>query len=580
MSAAIRTFVILSIVTLIGQTDLFAQTTREEVIFKAMDDELNRSMSHLKINEFRPPFYISYQLADGQSFTVMATLGAITLSTWSPVNVQNVRLMVGDYSLSNENFVGSGFYSGGASLPLPLDNDYYAIRRSFWAATDQGYKRAINSYDQKLSALKQRNKSGEPIPDDFSKITPVSRVVNCSNLKYDKSRWEAVGREISAAFKAYTHISNSSVLLSFNNAIVYVTSSEGLKLKIPLSIACLWVNATLRGTDGEIFSEPLQYYALTPDELPSAERVKQDIKKMVDNISALSKSPVLTDAYSGPVIFEGEAVAELFIQKFFRNNTMVTSREPVYDIERQYQGNTNKMDDKINQRILAENITIKETPKLTVFNNTPLIGTFDIDSEGVEPQEELILVDKGILKTLLNDRIPTKKVMESNGHRRFALYGGFVSTQKAPGVINIQYHNGYSSDEVRTQALKKAEKDGLEYIYVIRKFEVSNPGQNRSLMMARSLPKPIGVYRLNVKSGEELLVRSALISEFEMTRFKYITFGTDEQVVYNTMLNNSVPVSFIVPRALVFEDISIEPDKTAKSKLPIVPNPLLSLHQK
>jgi hypothetical protein len=52
--------------------------------------------------------------------------------------------------------------------------------------------------------------------------------------------------------------------------------------------------------------------------------------------------------------------------------------------------------------------------------------------------------------------------------------------------------------------------------------------------------------------------------------------GSSEQIVYNTMLNNLVPVSLIVPQVLVFNDVSIEKDKNTKPKLPIVSNPLLS----
>ena len=129
--------------------------------------------------------------------------------------------------------------------------------------------------------------------------------------------------------------------------------------------------------------------------------------------------------------------------------------------------------------------------------------------------------------------------------------------------------------------LKEAEKNGLEFIYLIRKLEVSNPGQIRtlaSMMGGRGLAvsKPVGVYRIMVKTGEEQLVRSAVISEFQLTKFKDIMLGSSEQIVYNTMLNGAVPASFIVPKVLVFNDVSIEKDKNTKPKLPIVMNPLLS----
>jgi len=582
MKNTIRIFILLIISVSIYQPVLNAQTNADDIIFKAMNDELSRSLEKLTINKYPTPFFISYQLSDGHALTIQSTLGALRSSNETPSRAQSIRLMVGTYSLNDENFVsGSQSYSNGGSLSLPLDNDYDAIRRAFWIAGDQSYKRTIETYDQKLSALKQQNKSDEEKLDDYSKITPISLIIKSTPVKYEKAKWEAFAKDVSGVFKAYAQIGNSSVILGFANACVYVTSNEGTKLRIPLSMACLWINANTQAEDGETLNDQLLYYALTPEQLPTVDKIKQDIKQMSDNMSALNKAPSISENYSGPVIFEGEAVAELIAQKLFKNNSLIASREPVYAVERQNQGSVNKMDDKINQRICSENITIKETPKLKTFNNIPLIGSFEIDSEGVVPKEELVLVDKGILKTMLNDRIPTNKIKESNGHRRFALNGPTVNAQKAPGVINILYNNGESAKSVRKTTLKQAEKDGLSFIYIIRKLEISNPGQNRSMlsmMGGRNLPvsKPIGIYKVLVKTGEEQLVRSAIISEFPITKFKEITLGSKEQLVYNTLLNSMIPVSFIVPQALVFNDISIEKDKNAKGKLPIIPNPLLS----
>ena len=239
MKSIIRIFTILAISVMICQPVLKAQINADDIIFKAMNDELNRSISKLTINQYPAPFFISYQFNDGQSLSVQATLGALRSSNEIPARSQNVRLMVGDYSLNDENFVyGSQSVStGGAYPPLPLVNDSDAIRRTFWITCDQSYKRAIETYDQKLSALKQQNKSDEEKLDDYSKITPVNLIMKSTPVKYDKAKWEAVARDISGVFKAYTQISNSSVSISLANTCVYITTNEGTKLKIPLIIA-------------------------------------------------------------------------------------------------------------------------------------------------------------------------------------------------------------------------------------------------------------------------------------------------------------------------------------------------------
>jgi hypothetical protein len=401
-------------------------------------------------------------------------------------------------------------------------------------------------------------------------------MIKSQPVKFDKLRWENTTKELSAIFKTYGQIASSSVTLYCLDGSFYYVTNEGTKIKFPGSIACLLVNANAPAIDGEQLKDHLLYFALTLDQLPPIAKIKQEIKQMADNLTALCKAPEIEDSYSGPVLFEGDAVAEVFLQKLFGNNGLVASREPVYAVERQEQGSINKFDNKVNLRICSENISIQGTPKLKMFNKTPLIGSFEIDAEGVVPKDTLVLVHKGILKTLLNDRVPTSTVKESNGYCRLTIGG---NTKKAPGVINIAYNNGVTADSLRKIALKEAEKNGLGFIYLIRKVEVPNMGMARSMDNDddRDLPvtKPIYIFKVSVKTGEETLVRSALISEFAVNAFKHILGGSNEQMVYNT-LKSSVPVSFIVPQALLFDDIGIEKDRSTRPKLPVVPNPVMA----
>lgn len=572
MKTFIKYIFILVLSFSICQPGLKAQSGSDEIIFKAMNDELNRNITRLMLDKYKPPFFISYHFYDTQLLIIRASLGSVRYFYDDPSRSQYVRLLIGDYTLDDENFVPANqFASSGIRnyLQLPMVNDYSSIRRSFWIMTDQVYKSALDKYEQKLTALKQQNKAEEEKLDDYAKIVPVNVILKDVPFKYDKEQWEGTAKNLSGVFKEYSQINGSSVTVSFVNAAAYITTSEGTKIKMPLSIAILSVNANTQAEDGEPLNDQLSYYALTPDQLPAADKIKQDIRQMADNLTALRKAPLMGEAYSGPVIFEGAAVGDLCAQKLFRSNGLIASRDPLYAIERQGQAITNRLDNKVKQKICAENITIKATPKLKTFNNLPLIGRFEIDAEGVVPKDELVLVDKGILVTLLNDRVPTSKVKESNGYCRFGFRGPIISTQKAPGVINISYDNGENLNSLRKTVFKEAEKNGLEYIYIIRKLEGTNI---RNL----SISKPFTIYKVSVKSGEEQMIRSAVISEFQTTAFKQITNGTSGQDVYNTLLNSSVPVSLIVPQALVFNDIGIERDKTIKPKLPIVPNPVLA----
>ena len=123
--------------------------------------------------------------------------------------------------------------------------------------------------------------------------------------------------------------------------------------------------------------------------------------------------------------------------------------------------------------------------------------------------------------------------------------------------------------------MKEAKKNGLDYIYVVRKFDTN---AETPYVGGSSSNKPINIYKVSVKTGEEQLVRSAFIGDIQITDFKKIIGGTQEQFVYNTIVSgdgSTVPASFIVPRAIVFSDISIEKNNGTQPKKPVVPNPLL-----
>ncbi len=560
----------------------------DDIIFKALTDELTRNSTDLVLNNYKPPFYISYQLYDIKSLLIKATMGSIRQVQDIPTRISNVRAMVGDYSLNDENFIGMPSMSSGGYLPVPLDNDYAGIRRAFWISTDRIYKSALQTYEQKLTALKQQNKTESETIDDYTKAGPLTYISTEPDFKVDRPKLENLAKEVSAIFTTYGDIAASTAYVSVVKAWTYQVTSEGARIKSPVNMVALMVNAYSQAEDGEPIIDHLLYFAPTPDQLPPIEKVKLEVKQMADNLVNLRKAPAIKDSYNGPVIFEGEAIAELFIQKLFSPNAgLYATREQVRAVERQgYEQNAaNKFDNRIGQKICSANLNIKAISKTRTFNGIPLVGAFDIDVEGTTPPDELVLVQNGMLKTLLNGRTPTTQVKVSNGHMRLIRAGGGYTKFKAPGVINITFDNGKPAANFRREILDEYARNGLEYIYVVKKLQVFNTAMinvmsstaNRNL----TLSKPIAIYKVSTKTGEEQLVRSAIVNDFQTAAFKQVPFGTNEQMVYNTAaprMGLEIPASFIVPQALVFEDISIEPDKgITKAKLPVVPNPVLAV---
>src|SRR5674476_417154 len=91
-----------------------AQNASDEIVFKALNDEMARSLSSLKLDKYNPPFLIASSLCDGQYYSARASMGALIRSKEVPLRNESFRLMVGSYEINDENFSGgSASYRSG-----------------------------------------------------------------------------------------------------------------------------------------------------------------------------------------------------------------------------------------------------------------------------------------------------------------------------------------------------------------------------------------------------------------------------------------------------------------------------------
>jgi len=597
----------------------FAQAPKNstrEIILQAMRDEMKRNMQRLQMENLQKPFFISFTIRDVKTMAVMATLGAVVRSSEDRFRTHNVRVMVGDYHRTDENFSGGGGMFRQTLLQgadaLPIEDDYNGVRRGLWMATDNVYKSASETYERKKAALEQQTQSEEDKAlDDFARAPVIKFSEPARTLTMPRAVWEKNARELAAAFRNYPDIYESQVRVSFYQADVYFLNSEGTETTHPLTLATVQVNASTQANDGEPLDDHALFYATAPENLPPVETMKQAAVKLAEELVALRNAPVFEDSYSGPVMFEGQAAAELLAQRLFTgNNGLLASRRPLRVSEHpmehpsEHPGQRSAeetLEDKINTRVLSKDLTIKALPKLQLSAGQKLIGTNLVDEEGVQPPEEIILVENGMLKTLLNGRIPTKAVRESNGHSR-PIVGMGANSSIGPSVIAVTTAAGKAQAEMNNQLLEQAKTAGLDHAIIVRKIKSPNSGAERRfdpmamLTMMRSgggapLSDPLLVYRIWVKDGREELVRSAKLGSLSLSALRRMVSASQEQIAYNTLVGSGgggvlfmfgpsfsasgIPASFIVPQALIFEELEVKKaQREFTPKLPVVSSPL------
>ena len=586
---------------------VFCQLPDNNIIQKALKDELTRSITHLEMENLQSPFFISYNIFDAKTLAVNSSLGAIIGSEAIPIRTFSVKVLVGDYKLNNENFQsGFGVYSGGRSMII--EDDYNGIRIALWKETDRQYKSAAESYENKLSAMKQQNLTEEMNISDLIKVPVVKVDIPGSSYQFDKQKWENVAKELSSVFLEYNDIFSSKVKILLYHAYAYYINTEGTEVKSPINIAAVKVFAQTMADDGEPLSDHLLYYAIDQDNLPNVKQMKEGTITMADMLVALKNAPVLDEDYAGPILFEDQAVAEVFSQSLFAGNlSMYTKRKPIFGNAQMamYSGQVyeKNLESTIDRKVISRDITIKALSTKTESMGNKLIGSYKVDLEGVVPDDELILVDNGVLKTLLSNRIPTEKVKFSNGHFGHTFQSGRIFPEITPGVISVSTISGSTKSDLRKKLFEIAREEDLDYAYKIRKLESNNAGIEKDIDMAmmsmggasETLSKPLYIYKVSLENGTEELVRTAKLGEMTIRILKKMTGASNKQFVYNSLVSKStqpglmlsnptspeiysltgIPASFIVPDAILFDDLDVFKDsRTISKKLPAVSNPV------
>ena len=535
-----------------------AQTEKQRMVFKAMNDELQRNMDSLSIMNWEKPFFLQYALQEGRLFQVQATLGAITGVNEFPVNSMSAQVLVGNYQLANINLANTDYRAGGRSDTAPLDGRYDEIRRRLWLLSDNAYKAAIEEYGNKMTSMKQLNLPPEVIDlPDFTRLPAVRYYGDAKELTYNRFFWEKIARDCSAVFIKYPDIYGSNVGIEIFSGEIFSINSEGTQLLHPVRLVVIAVNAYTKLEDGEEISDRLAWYGQAETDFSNSGLLVKEIEAMAENIVAAAKAPKMDESYTGPIMLEGAALASEMVSELLAPRTgLVAFRTPIRSggVQRQ-------MEDRLNRRILATDITVKSTPQLKTHNGQLLIGAYETDSEGVTPKDELLLVENGMLRALMCDRIPTKKITAPTGNRIYTYQPQGISTRVSPGVLNISTSNGLPRDTLKARLLDAARTEGLDYAYILRTLPA---GRYASL------------YKVSVADGSEQLVRAAVPSRIDLAKLKR-SLGTSSESAVVNMIAGGVPVSVICPVAMVIEEVDIEKRNLQNTtKLPTVSNPLVS----
>lgn len=528
-----------------------AQSEQDRVIFKAMQDEIERNKDSLMLSDAPEPCFISYALGRFQQFEVIGILGGIVKSFESTENTTGgVQLLSGDYGYTSD-LMYLGQY---VEVALPQEVDYLGIRRGFWNATDAMYKYSLQAMAAKQAYLKANPKTGEEAAlADLQKVEAIERVVEAKDpYTIDIKYIENVIKELSLLFENYKEIYDTRVGITGIDMEIYRQTTDGVSVKQPTRFVNLYAKGSVTTDEGERISDTYALFVKCPRDLPSLEELKEEVKKFSERLIGLKNAPRVEEFYAGPVLFEEGAASAIFIRNLLSKSGVIAYRKP--DVE---QGrNLKTLDDRFGKKIIDTRLSVKNYSTLDKYNGVSLLGSYEIDAEGVVPEKEMILVDHGILRGMLNGGVPTLKTPCSTGSSRY-IYDG-VAYRTAPGTLHVQVDKGIKQEKMKKELIKAAKEEGLDYAYIVRR----TGGVNALL------------YRVDVKDGRETLMRAADVSDINLAKIKRVLGISSKEEVSNYMLSGGVLTSLIYPSSILIEDVEISKIPLQVEKQPVIPYPL------
>lgn len=584
---------------------LQGQKDKDDVLLRALNDEMERSLTELRIDDEPPPYFLSYTVDEVSMTVVQSILGGSADSNHAKSRNLSVNVRVGDRELDNTNFEGSGGGAlglgglfgglmGGGSFPLT--DSYDELRRIIWMNTDAAYKSAVSALAAKKTALEQQPSLERA--NDFNEEEPFEYVSEEGELaSIDLDRVTAFANELSATLKGHPELQRTSTTVSYvTNRRTYI-DSDGNFHQLESSLCSVVSQANAQAEDGAIVNDSLTVQANNCEELyEEVDEIKEQHAELVASVLNL-KNAEYVKSYTGPILITDVATAEFFSQVLGSRAGAVplpVSESSGFGMMGMLQ---NPFMDKIGARVFPRFLSVVNDPTIREHKGVSLMGSYVVDSEGM-PARRTELIEDGKLLTLLTTRAPTKDFDKSTGSNRIGT--------PLPGNLFISSSESMTDEELKQELLVLVEDSGNDFGIVIKRFSgleslVMGSGFEGIMALTQSmmgggipLLPTLEAYKIDLE-GNEVPIRPITVTSFTDSQLKDIVAVSDTVRAYNvpTPFSSSTLMSAfvgslaglgggfgspgflgVVAPSVLLEELSFQGGGTGHPRLPIVAHPV------
>lgn len=523
-----------------------ADAAASDPLLKAMQAELDREKDQLLLPGTQKPYFIEYRIDDFSTYEVLANYGALVREESGHQRIVRVTVRVGDYAVDSSTNRGEGSAQYAAA-----DDNPEAVRYALWTATDEAYMNALRGYAAKQAALKRFE--GTPQEKDFAEEKPTTHIGPLVSLDINREDWRKRIVDASGLYAFDPEVHTNAANVQYSSADLrclavnrYLVNTEGTVTRQGYTAYADNVSVGTQAPDGMQLSRDNGSTATTAAGLESWPDLRKRVIDNLKNLEALRIAPLVSaDDYHGPVLFSGDAAADLFTALFVPN---IQAVRPEIGTTARAQG---EYAASYHSRVLPDFLSVTDDPLTTTFDGHSLLGAYEVDDEGVAAQP-VDVVRNGTLENYLTGRTPIRDFPESNGHGRAVI--GQAAHARA-GVLIVKSSQPMSSAALFAKLTSMAKDEGHDVYYV---ETLGGPLAPRVLYLVHA-------------DGTRTLVRGAVFDELDTRSLRSdILAAGDDAHVGNVI--TPVPSTTIAP-SLLIDDVGVKRADAAQQKLPYYPPP-------
>ena len=533
------------------------------VYFKAMRKEMDRSLQKLHQPGSPKPFYIAYKLENLQLYpTVEASLGALLASQQrDSILSAYVWVDVGTAKQNNMGYVHNSYYAQHAYRPrraIEVPKSYEGIRQHLWQLTDQAYVFASEVYEQKQAYLRTKATDQKTDLPDFVPHAQSSYVEEMQTLpKFSEKMLTNWVREFSARGQKYPFLEQFYVALTPLVQEVYYLNSLGGFYQVSFPSVHVQWKAKLRNKAGFKQTRMQEFWMAWAEN--SGQEEYDFLSAKADEFLAdleTSYEAVEPQNYLGPVLLAPQAAGPFLKEVFVKNiqNLKALLPEKAETMEK-----AGTLAEKLNQRVISPILDLYDQPEWDYYEGWPLGGFMPVDDEGVAA-EPLQLTDHGKLVALPRTSRPLEKGADSNGHARLTPYS--FPRERLTNLF-AQAQDPKTWEELQAELIQKCKELELDYGYILYDFPT---GDDRTIAFAQ---------RLYVDGTTEP-VYGLQVNDLTARALRDIRAAGDSPFVTQTttgLFREVLPSQSVISPALLLEELDLGPDNKKADKAPFVKKP-------